>query len=241
MKKMKILFWGLIVCGLSVFGEPVKSMLAADSIETMDAWENPYITDGLVAMWDGEWNAGFGSYDPEATIWADLSGNGNDLYLDSADYVFDSDRIVIYPNSTVTSGKTADVKSIEVVMSISKSNPLVVGRLIHTGKESAGVAIRYRWLLWTAFNNLGMGSKIGSDDAFPFSSYHLHNWMFYQNGNLLSVTSSNATLADMGEIGITTDQYVTLHIRSIRMYSRELSVEEIEYNYSIDRERFNLP
>ena len=23
-------------------------------------WTNPYVTDGLVAMWDGEWNAGGG-------------------------------------------------------------------------------------------------------------------------------------------------------------------------------------
>ena len=23
-------------------------------------WKNPYVTDGLVAMWDGEWNVGGG-------------------------------------------------------------------------------------------------------------------------------------------------------------------------------------
>ena len=27
-------------------------------------WINPYITDGLIAMWDGEWNAGGGLYRP---------------------------------------------------------------------------------------------------------------------------------------------------------------------------------
>ena len=26
-------------------------------------WQNPYVTDGLVAMWDGEWNAGGGMHD----------------------------------------------------------------------------------------------------------------------------------------------------------------------------------
>lgn len=40
------------------------------------AWQNPYVTDGLVAMWDGEWNAGGGVHDPNATTWVDLTGNG---------------------------------------------------------------------------------------------------------------------------------------------------------------------
>lgn len=42
-------------------------------------WVNPYVMDGLVAMWDGEWNAGGGVHDPNATVWMDLSGNGVDM------------------------------------------------------------------------------------------------------------------------------------------------------------------
>ena len=42
-----------------------------------------YITDGLVAMYDGEWNAGRGKHDPNATTWVDLTGNGYDLYAKS--------------------------------------------------------------------------------------------------------------------------------------------------------------
>lgn len=38
-------------------------------------WVNPYITDGLVAMWDGEWNAGGGVHDASATVWKDIVGN----------------------------------------------------------------------------------------------------------------------------------------------------------------------
>lgn len=30
-------------------------------------WQNPYVCDGLVAHWDGEWNAGGGRHDPNAT------------------------------------------------------------------------------------------------------------------------------------------------------------------------------
>lgn len=32
----------------------------------------PYVTDGLVAWWDGIWNAGLGKHDANATVWKDL-------------------------------------------------------------------------------------------------------------------------------------------------------------------------
>jgi len=35
----------------------------------------PYVTDGLIAMWDGEWNAGKGKHDDSATKWKDLIGD----------------------------------------------------------------------------------------------------------------------------------------------------------------------
>ena len=44
-------------------------------------WEKPsqipYVADGLVAWWDGIWNAGIGVHDATATVWRDLAG-GND-------------------------------------------------------------------------------------------------------------------------------------------------------------------
>lgn len=35
-----------------------------------------YVQDGLLAMWDGEHNAGYGVHGATATVWEDLSGNG---------------------------------------------------------------------------------------------------------------------------------------------------------------------
>jgi hypothetical protein len=40
-----------------------------------------YVQSGLVAMWDGIENAGWGTHDAAATTWADLSGNGYDLVI----------------------------------------------------------------------------------------------------------------------------------------------------------------
>lgn len=46
-------------------------------------WKNPYVTDGLVAMWDGEWNAGPGVHDNTITEWYDLTGNNHRMYAPS--------------------------------------------------------------------------------------------------------------------------------------------------------------
>ena len=41
-----------------------------------------YVTSGLVALYDGIDNAGYGTHDLNATTWADLAGNGNDGTVD---------------------------------------------------------------------------------------------------------------------------------------------------------------
>ncbi len=38
---------------------------------------NPYVTKGLVAMWDGEWNAAIGKHDSKAMKWKDLVGKSD--------------------------------------------------------------------------------------------------------------------------------------------------------------------
>lgn len=42
-----------------------------------------YVQDGLISMWDGIENAGWGVHDPNATVWKDLSGNGHDFVFSS--------------------------------------------------------------------------------------------------------------------------------------------------------------
>jgi hypothetical protein len=53
-----------------------------------------YIQDGLVAMWDGIENAGWGEHDPYAAEIADLSGNGHTLKF-SGTYTIGEDYIYI--------------------------------------------------------------------------------------------------------------------------------------------------
>ena len=73
MKKCLSIIFCFIISFTS-FSEIRKSSNAAFSIgKSQDAAiENPYITDGLVAMWDGEWNVGLGKHSDTATVWKDL-------------------------------------------------------------------------------------------------------------------------------------------------------------------------
>ena len=72
-------------CTLSALGQLVHSNMGAKGISFVSDSMPPgytaadYVQDGLIAMWDGIENAGFGVHDPNATTWKDLSPSGFDL------------------------------------------------------------------------------------------------------------------------------------------------------------------
>ena len=55
----------------------VRSMIGARNamLSGGGGWTNPYVTDGLLRMWDGEWNVGGGVHDENAIGWLDLVNN----------------------------------------------------------------------------------------------------------------------------------------------------------------------
>ena len=64
-------------------------------------WKNPYITDGLVAWWDGIWNAGLGVHDSNATVWRDIIG-GREFVLPQGQYQITGNAINMVRSSSVT-------------------------------------------------------------------------------------------------------------------------------------------
>ena len=59
-----------------------------------------YVQDGLIAMWDGIENAGWGVHDSSATTWKDLVG-GNDLVLQNTAH-FDENSLVSADRDNLT-------------------------------------------------------------------------------------------------------------------------------------------
>lgn len=89
MAQIKIMIASIfsLVVAATTNGSIVNSILGAKNNSFADIGsdqQNPYITKGLVAMWDGEWNAGWGLHDDNAAVWKDLARNGCDAILSGA-------------------------------------------------------------------------------------------------------------------------------------------------------------
>ena len=80
-------------------------------------WQNPYVTDGLVAMWDGEWNAGGGVHDAAATTWVDIV-SGFTLSRKGSPVI--ADKGVEFDGASCFGGSAAigGVKTVECVLSL---------------------------------------------------------------------------------------------------------------------------
>lgn len=71
----------------------VKSLLSTKGTDfdyAPEHIENPYVTDGLMLMYDGIWNAGLGEHDEQSMVWKDLSNNGYDLTVRNSCYFTDA-------------------------------------------------------------------------------------------------------------------------------------------------------
>ena len=87
----------LFICIFTVvagIAKPVASNIGARQISTIeeDALECPYITDGLVAMWDAEWNAGLGKHDPSKGIIEIFSKTPT--YVRRGSYTIEDNRLI---------------------------------------------------------------------------------------------------------------------------------------------------
>lgn len=88
--KFFMLVFMLLSASITAFCDVISSNVASKHIHFSQANEidpNMYVLNGLVAWYDGEWNAGIGIHDNNASVWIDISGNGNDLIKSSSSAV----------------------------------------------------------------------------------------------------------------------------------------------------------
>lgn len=229
----------------------VRSMAAARNgiAAAKRGWVNPYVTDGLVAMWDGEWNVKGGVHDADATTIADLSGNGHDLSF-SGTYGIGPDHFSI----DGTGGAYGYVDGLEF------GSPMTQDMCVEINS-------RHAFARFVA-DNCGLCCRGGTDRAvigrlycfnrdvdFPNSSREPgFNRPFWQG---LTVGDSVATFyhrqfapesvscPDSRHAGRTYvfnradgTRGITGKVYGIRIYSRVLTADELARNRSVDRRRF---
>lgn len=224
-------------------------------VATRRKWTNPYITDGLVAMWDGEWNVEGGKHDASVTDWTDIvSGivanhaNGT-ISVGAKSYSLDSgNRQVCAMRFNLTSELLSGVYAIECCYALTRllqsASPFAV-------KNYSGSTRRTYCLstIATGETNLidGNGQYFkGSADGARSVSYNLsHAWppvsSAMQNNQGVDISASRSAgynieygtdICGIGSAGA--------EVFCLRLYSRALTSDEVAANYAVDKERFDL-
>lgn len=223
-----------------------------------------YVQDGLVAMWDGIENAGWGTHDPSATRSTELvtgaqnnfpsSVNGAisatpDAYrmtaIGSGSFTFNVSSPAATANSTIES-----VWRIVSMPSAPTANCYVVQFL----GGYARIPLITRSGAQTAYWG-GIGQPDLNISAVGGTSRISASWtadanngtVCYKYGDVLrTYTSYNAptggaTAFFYSPSTTSWPQGTVIDLHSVRIYNRALTADEIAANYAIDKERFNLP
>lgn len=213
------------------------------------AWQNPYVTDGLVAMWDGEWNAGGGVHDANATVWKDLSGNGYDLTLQNGAHFDDWSLVTANRNrvSALLSDKIP-YQSIEVCAFFDSSRNSSALICFGNATDNQIMLTAQPDTMQTYNGNYQLEISPPSNPRNTWAGTHSgSNHTAYVGGQVAVGTFTNNTWhARSGNFGLSgSSDYSSWNFVGnyycIRLYSRALTAAEIAANYAVDKARFNLP
>lgn len=205
-----------------------------------------YVQDGLIAMWDGIENAGWGVHDPNATVWKDLSGNGNDLSLVNVGIESKSMRFSAGSYATrneLSETVNSDGITWEVVANIENTGDFII---FNFDKHLCAEFGRYRNILIATPSALPNG--IGLNELTIPYVYFKH--AAYIGRSIFLDGDSKTT----GKVNIWTvyktcivgnrikgGNYQLLGtVSALRLYNRAISESERSANYAIDKARFGL-
>lgn len=233
-------------------------------------WNNPYVTDGLVAQYDGEWNAGGGVHDASAKKWRNLAGDSR-LDLDITGMVVGDD----YVDTNARTSKTQHVLpqtdfTIEIVgASIKKTSWTQIEYWLtyeSDGSMPLGFGPTNSWLSMLFYR---YGTTAGKCDTSSYDTKGdftvLNGWsgssrssgsqpVFYKNGVQLPFSSwvprqGAFSASQYNALGIGVKRWANGSVASntnsmklceVRFYNRALTAAEIATNNAIDKARFNL-
>lgn len=220
------------------------------------AWTNPYVTDGLIGLWDGEWNVAGGQHDGSATTWVDISGNNRDAVL-SGTYSWGANYwhvesvsgqgLATWPAQNLGSGQTVEF----VIDPIAAT---LYGRII---AEPAYVAspIVYSSNIYTLYMyGYGFDEQHIIADVIPnFNNMekHLHQIVHPSGGPMkyyidgILCWTRNTTHDNTGGVGYfanrsSLERGIDADYFTMRRYNRVLTGAELVANRNVDVERFGI-
>ena len=224
-----------------------------------------YVQDGLVVMFDGIENAGFGKHDDNAFP-IDLCGNAilnhsltSSSILVGDDYVaVDENKIITYDAPILKSLITNDKSTWtgESCSYFSGKNPGFDSYVRILGDfYSSNIAYSSHYFGFQLYAQALSNREGGIVRSLFNYSFHQNTWISisfaFEQGEPIS-NAVNGTFYDYMNMGYNSTHYgdyvfigrAENHVgkyRNIRIYSRALTTDEIAHNYAIDKARFNLP
>lgn len=226
-------------------------------------WQNPYVTDGLIAMWDGEWNAGPGVHDANKRM-VNLCG-GAEIVLDSACVIGDN-GVSFTPSNpdvlNVCGGITTDISNLpeagepitnEVVGTMTGGGGWDAWKFIFTYRDGCAFCYNTRFGVGLGkYRNSASSYDMAGGFAFTdfgtrtlaYSSRTVmwNEFYYYVNGQEYTSGGQTITFPSDSKVRILTSSIASqMTFNTLRIYNRSLAAAEIAANYAIDKARFNLP
>ena len=259
-----------LICGLMAwvaYSSPVRSAVGGRTLAVTPNIPKPsytcedYVQDGLLCMWDGIENAGLGLHDNSATVWVDLTGNGFDLTVDptcgewgenciipysncgcpayrrNAQSEFNSMKRYPYQVEVVTKGPYGGGTAMIIVglTYCDSQYQQVICMYSHVGKRYKGWPVPVTQVPQSFSVNLNEGYANGVFCGTQPLSIGIGSW-----GRL----ASDICIAGVAPLDSETNRSrgypYWWPIFTIRVYSRNLTEEEILWNWKIDKARFGL-
>ena len=230
------------------------------SFKNQFSGKNPYITEGLVSMFDGEWNQCYGKHTQNTSEWVDLiSGKsaevkesrfGNNYYQR-----YTSDKHLILP---VFLRDFVTVSMVIAVEDDSYTNTYFFGtdEQFYTRFELYGVNSTIYRQCFHGFmmgrNQSGWFSRPVDKIYFGIGRYFItfvrdgRNSLLYCNDNLPIRFSSLHTVEiyEKSQFNLgawyESREALTGKIYNVRFYDRMLTPYEINMNYDVDKRRFGI-
>lgn len=255
----KILVFLLTVASLVTLATPVKSDNAAKGIAYIEDGSSAptaadYVHDGLIAMWDGIENVGYGRHNDNSSVWVDLVGGRVANLTDNGSWT--DDALVCngqgYASNDGNRFKRDVVLHVELVFESEGDGIIaVLARAPNTTIGGIEFLQRGNRLFAMAVESVSSGLKnviaVEPNQLVSVSLFYSPIDFIggYVNGEWKSsfyiFSSIDFSTVCFGGRAQWTDSPWSGRIHSVRIYSRALTAEEVAYNYDLDRLRFNLP
>jgi len=219
-----------------------------------------YVQNGLVAMWDGIENAGWGVHDTHNGM-ANLVGGSS--YGDILGGTIQENGL--YTASKISCANSAtlnDYMTVEVCFDYANTDHTSKNVFMFPAETTANSVGAYSWnssidfrlyrsVNWNNYTPSDANDRLKTTAVIAFrkaSGQNLGQMLasYGYGGEYKTIRNddswvANYAIPDTGKIYICDGSNLPILVHSVRLYSRALTADEIARNYAIDKARFGLP